>query len=143
MSLPSKMWAPAGISSREPPACPRCQHHMIPEIVEWSCKRCPAEEVPAQRKSKKPKNDESTGDDHGTRKDDEGGKGNVSGKPPPWEPWPHPWATPWDPRITDGRRKHSQEWCRRKGLVPKQFDADSRKWFAEQKGKGPDGLLLN
>ena len=64
MSLPSKMWAPAGISSREPPACPRYQHHMIPEVVEWSCNRCPAEstQAPEQRKSKKPKNDESTGE---------------------------------------------------------------------------------
>ena len=25
---------------------------------------------------------------------------------------------PWDPTIWDGRRKWSQQWCRRKGMVP-------------------------
>ena len=105
---------------------------MAPDVIEWTCSHCPAPEPEAEahdrRRSKRaPKNDEIMVDGYGKGKYGEGGygkakDGDAKGKHDPTE-WPYPWATPWDPNITDGRKKYSQEWCRRKGKVPPDFDA--------------------
>ena len=64
---------------------------------------------------------------------DFGGSGESSGGSIPHVA-PDP---PWDPSITDGRRRYSQEWCRRKGKLPdgdKGFKGEDHNKGFERKG---------
>ena len=48
--------------------------------------------------------------------------------------------TPWDPTIWDGRKKWSQQWCRRKGMVPDNIKGMKGNDGGKNiKGKGNDG----